>query len=91
MKKYTEELLAVDVNDVRNSVILDHLADCYHQINYCKDLLDTVDATKIIHQFNDLVHKNEELLRTPNQAGLLLHTCNNHRVWDRLFFDISFS
>lgn len=63
LKKYTEELLAVGVNDVRNSVILDHLADCYHQINYCKDLLDTVDATKIIHQFNDLVHKNEELLR----------------------------
>jgi hypothetical protein len=63
LKKYMKELLAIDVNEVRNSMVLDHLANYYRQINYCSDLLKTIDGTDIIRQFCDLVHKNEKLLR----------------------------
>ena len=63
LKKYVKDLLETDVNDVRNSMVFDHLANCYHQINYCSDLLKRMDGTDIIQQFSDLVHKNEKLLR----------------------------
>ena len=63
LKKYVKDLLSTDVNDVRNSVIFDHIANCYRQINYCSDLLKTIDGTDIIMQFSNLVHKNEKLLR----------------------------
>ena len=63
LNKYVKDLLATDVNDVRNSMVLDHMANCYHQINYCSDLLKTLDGTDLIRQFSDLVHKNEKLLR----------------------------
>lgn len=63
LKKYMKELLAIDVSEVRNSMVLDHLANCYRQINYCSDLLKAIDGTDIIRQFCDLVHKNENLLR----------------------------
>lgn len=62
-KKYMRDLLATDVNDVRSSVVFDQLTNCYHQINYCSDLLKTIDGTDIIRHFSDLVHKNEKLLR----------------------------
>jgi len=63
LKKYVKDLLATDVNAVRNSMVFDHMANCYHQINYCSDLLKTLDGTDLIRQFSDLVHKNEKLLR----------------------------
>ena len=63
LKKYVKDLLATDVNDVRNSMVFDHLANCYHQINYCSDLLKTLDGTDIIRHFTDLIHKNEKLLQ----------------------------
>lgn len=63
LKKYVKDLLATDVNNIRNSMVFDHMANCYCQINYCSDLLKTIDGTDIIQHFCDLVHKNEKLLR----------------------------
>ena len=63
LKKYVKELLTTGVSDVRNSMVFDHLANCYHQINYCRDLLKKIDGTDIIRHFCELVQKNEKLLR----------------------------
>ena len=63
LKKYVKDLLATDVNDVRNSMVFDHIANCYRQINYCSKLLKTIDGTDIIKQFSNLVHKNVKQLR----------------------------
>ena len=94
LKKYVEELSSIDVNGVRNSIILDHLADCYHQINYCNDLLKTVDATKIICQFSDLVHKNEELLEKDDDGffgGFGNHMSNVVEGFHRLLSSMDLS
>lgn len=87
LKKYVKELLAIDVNDVRNTMVYDHLAKCYHQMNYCGELLKTIDGTDIIRHFCDLIHKNEKLLRQDNDeffGGYRLNVSNVVKEFFRL-------
>lgn len=62
VEKYVKDILAVDVSNVNNSLVFDNLAEGYHQLNYCSDLLATIDATALIKLFCDLINKNKKLL-----------------------------
>lgn len=60
VEKYVKDIMSIDVDNVNNSLVFDHLAECYRQLSYCNNLLGGIDATPIIQQFCDLVHKNKK-------------------------------
>lgn len=62
LKKFVQELLVTNVDKITNSLVLDQMAEHYHQMNYCSNLFTSIDAKAVIQQFSDLVHKNEAVI-----------------------------
>lgn len=62
VEKYVNDILAIDISNVNNSLVFDNLAEGYHQLNYCSALLASIDSTAIIRHFCELIHKNKTLI-----------------------------
>lgn len=68
LQKYIDELLSVDVNDVRTSMVFDRLAELYHQLNYCNDLFETVDMTVVLEHFCKFVTNNVAVIQNADES-----------------------
>lgn len=70
LQENLNELLAIDVSDIRNTSTYDRIAQLYQRICYSYALLGGIDPTSVIRHFVKIVTSNEELLRNDDVSFL---------------------
>ena len=65
-KEYIDKLLKMENGEIHNSIVYDKMAELYQQINYCHNILNTIEPTTVIKHFSELVHNNEAVLTNNN-------------------------
>lgn len=66
IKDYIDNLLKIENGEIHNSLVYSNMVELYRQINYCHNILNTINPTVIIKHFSELVHNNEAILTNDN-------------------------